>query len=188
MDGRALKAWLLPRRRSFRNGAILDSQHVGGFLETLIVIAIVAWLVVFAFEAYRPAIGKAAMTEAANLTAGYKSAIVTELAVRGRLPENIFGLENGLPDGGGKYFSGFVWQDNELVASLSPRFAADIGALSDDSAAETPLTLSFRLAFSEELGRAIFLCGQAAPPPGFVAAPARHTTVPASYLPFFCRV
>ena len=55
-------------------------------------------------------------------------------------------------------------------------------------AGTSPLTLSFRFARTETGSRLVLLCGIAEPPPGFTAAPPRHTTVPAEFLPYHCRI
>lgn len=151
----------------------------------LAVVAIIIFLVAYATDAYRPAIVKSAMTEAANLTAGFKAEIAVDFAVHGRLPERITALD--FNPSGGKYFSGFEWRDDELVASLQPEFWRRITG-GPPPAGQEPLTLSFRIARTPEVGRLLFICGQASPPPGFDAPPVRHTTVPEAYLRFFCRI
>lgn len=184
MVRRAACAWLLPRRRRLRDGVYLNPQNADGFLESLSVIAIVACLLAYAAAAYPPALLKAALIEAASLASIYKTEVALDLAATGRPPESIMALDERPM--GGRYFSGFEWIDNELIAVLAPRWSA--GFAGDETAPgdAKPLTLAFRIAQTPE-GRTLFLCGRASPPAGFTAAPARHTTLPETYLPFFCR-
>jgi hypothetical protein len=186
MVPRALSAWLRPRRYRLRDGVVLNPQLSECFLETLTATGIVALLLAYAAAAYPPAIFKAAMTEAANLSAAYKTEILTDLAVHGRLPDTLAPLD-GNP-GAGRYFSGFEWRDDELVASLQPGIARRIAAAATEPVGDEPLTISFRIARTAALNRTILVCGRASPPSGFEAEPVRHTTVPESYLPFFCRI
>jgi type II secretory pathway pseudopilin PulG len=187
MIRRALSVFLLPRRRQLREGIVLSPRNPEGWLETLAVIAIVGLLVAFAFDGYRFAVVKASMTEAANLMGTFKIDIATDLAVYGRLPDAVPSLEAHRQDGG-KYFSGFTWQDDELVTSLRSKFATQIAAELQVPIDEQPLTISFRFAVTPEPSQRVILCGLATPPPGFTAAPVRHTTVPEAYLPSFCRI
>lgn len=180
MVRRALSVWFLPRRRRLGNGVGLEPLGEDAFLETLAVIAIIAVLVAFAYESYRPVLHKAAMAEAANLMVVDKTEIATELAVTGRLPETIPTRDSPF-NSGGKYFAAVDWRDGEIVLPL--RHDALRGAMAADT-----LTLSFRVARAPEPGPVLILCGNSRAPDGFEAAPVRHTSVPSQFLPFFCRV
>jgi len=183
---RAISAWFLPRRRRLDNGMSLNARDRGGFPETLIVIAIVCFLLACAAESYRPALGKAAMTEAASLLALYKTELHADLAVYGRLPGAPLAHEQHRRTNG-RYFSELEWRDGEIVAGLEQRLSALIEASAAMPESSDPLTLSFRVARSPDHGQLVLLCGLAEPPPGFDAAPPRQTTVPSAYLPSFCR-
>ena len=185
MYRRANSAWFLPRRRRLGNGVDLDPRDEEAFLESLTVVAIIAVLAGQAFESYRPALAKATMAEAASLMVAHRTAIATELAVTGQLPEAV-PPRGGRPSAEGRYFGTVQWQDQEIVLPLRPEAEANI-AESDSALDPPPLTLSFRVARSTEIGRPLILCGLAEAPAGFEAPPARHTTVPEQYLPFFCR-
>ena len=183
---RALSAYVLPRRRRLSNGIALGAPGRDRMLEPLCVVAIVGLLLAFAFGSYIPTLKRFMLTEAVNMTAGYKAVIAEELAVRGALPRDIETGDNGRRPVG-RYFDEMTWYDGEIVVTLGA--VAATGMLPDaELAGALPLTLSFRVARTETGSRLVVLCGLAEPPPGFTAAPARYTTVPAAFLPAHCRI
>jgi hypothetical protein len=183
---RALSAYVLPRRRRLQNGIALGAPGRDRMLESLCVVAIVMLLVAFAFDSYIPALKRFMLTEATNLPVGYKVRIAEDLAVRGVMPQMLEAREVGAPFRS-RYFDEFAWQDGEFVFTLGAATAA--GMMPEaEMAGALPLTLSFRVARTETGSRLVLLCGLAEPPPGFTAAPARYTTVPAAFLPAHCRI
>jgi len=183
---RALFAYVLPRRRRLRNGMALGEPGRDRMLETLCVVAIVGLLLAFAFQSYIPTLKRFMLTEATNLTGAYKTRMAEAMAVRGVMPQTLENSEIGArPDS--KYFDDLAWQDGEIVFTLRADLAA--GMLPEaELAGAPPLTLSYRFARTPTGNRLVLLCGIAEPPPGFTAAPTRHTTVPAAFLPYHCRI
>jgi hypothetical protein len=187
---RTLSAYVLPRRRRLRNGISLGEPGRDRMFETLCVIAIVGLLLGFAFESYIPMLKRFELTEAANLTGATQVRMAEAMAVRGVMPQT---LETSEISGGygsrrfdSRRFDSVAWQDGEIVFTLRAETAA--GMLPEAALAGTlPLTLSFRFARTATGNRLVLLCGNALPPPGFTAAPPRHTTVPAAFLPYHCR-
>lgn len=183
---RALSAWVLPRRRQLRNGIALGAPGRDRLLELLVVVAIVMLVLGSAFASYFPALKQVMLTEAANLTVQYKTAIAEELAVRGALPQDIETGDNGSGPVG-RYVDQSTWSGGEVVFTVGA--ATAVGMLPEaDLVGAMPLTLSFRVARTETGDRFVLLCGRAAPPPGFTTAPARYTTVPTEFLPTHCRI
>lgn len=183
---RALSAYVLPRRHRLRNGIVLAASGRDEMLERLCVIAIVGLLLAFTVRSYTPMIKRFMLIEAVNLTVGYKVRIAEALADPGVMPEMLDPSEVATPTRS-RYFDEFAWQDGEIVVTLGASTSA--GMLPEAAmAAAPPLTLSFRFARSAAGNRLVLLCGLAEPPPGFTAAPARHTTVPAAFLPAHCRI
>lgn len=182
---RALSAYVLPRRRQLRNGTALVEPGRDRMLETLCVVAIVGLLLAFAFQSYIPTLKRFMLTEAANLTVSYKDRIAEAMAVRGVMPQTLETSERSRrPDS--RYFDESAWQDGEIVFTLGAATAA--GMMPEaELAGASPLTLSFRFARTATGSRLVLICGIAEPPPGFTAAPPRHTTVPAAFLPYHCR-
>lgn len=183
---RALSAYVLPRRHRLRNGIALRAPRRDAMLETLCVIAIVGLLLGFAVPSYAPGLKRFMLNEAAVLTAGYKVRIAEALADPGLIPELLEASEAATPSRS-RYFDDIAWQDGEIVFTLGTSTSA--GMLPEAAlAGAPPLTLSFRVARSANGNRFVLLCGLAEAPPGFTAAPARHTTVPAAFLPAHCRI
>jgi type II secretory pathway pseudopilin PulG len=183
---RALFPYVLPRRHRLRNGIALGAPGRDAMLETLCVVAIVGLLLAVTVPSYIPMLKRFMLTEAASLTVGYKVRIAEALAVRGAMPEMLEPSEVATPTRS-QYFDEFAWQDGEIVFTLGAR--TSVGMLPEAAIASAPpLTLSFRFARSATGNRLVLLCGLAEAPPGFTAAPARHTTVPAAFLPAHCRI
>jgi hypothetical protein len=183
---RALSVYLLPRRRRLRNGVSLDAPGRDRMLEPICVVAIVMLLMAFAFDSYVSALKRFMQTEAVNLTAPYRERVVEAMAVRGVMPQTIEARVSGQQPVG-KYFVDSIWQDGEIIFTLGTATAA--GMKPDAELADAlPLTLSFRFARTATGNRLVQLCGFAEAPPGFTAAPARNTTVPAAFLPTHCRM
>jgi len=183
---RALAAYVLPRRHRLRNGIALRAPGRDAMLETLCVVAIVGLLLAVAARSYAPAVKRFMLTEAVTLTVGYKVRIAEALADPGAMPELLDPSEVATPTRS-QYFDEFAWQDGEIVFTLGAR--TFVGMLPEAAmAGAPPLTLSFRFARSATGNRLVLLCGFAQAPPGFTAAPARHTTVPAEFLPAHCRI
>jgi hypothetical protein len=183
---RTTSAYVLPRRRQLQNGIALGDTGRERMLEPLCVVAIVAVLVAFALASYFPTVKRFMLTEASNLTGPYKDRMVEAMAVRGVMPQT---LDTGAMRArvGSSYFDDLAWQDGEVVFTLGARTAA--GMLPESApAGAPPLTLSYRFARTDTGNRLVLICGLAEPPPGFTAAPARHTTVPAEFLPAHCRI
>lgn len=188
---RALSAYVLPRRRRLRNGIALGEPGRDRMLETLSVVAIVGLLLAFAFESYIPMLKRFNLTEALNLTGASQVRMAEAMAVRGVMPQTLEASEISGGFGSRRFdsrrFDDVTWQDGEMVFTLSAETAA--GMLTEaELAGPAPLTLSFRFARTETGNRLVLLCGIAEPPPGFTAAPPRHTTVPAAFLPYHCRI
>jgi hypothetical protein len=183
---RALSVYVLPRRRRLRSGIALGAPGQDRMLEPICVVAIIMLLLAFAFDTYVPALKRFMQTEAVTLTAPYRDRVVEAMAVRGVLPQTIETRESGQQPGG-KYFVDSIWQDGEIIFTLGAATAA--GMVPDaELAGALPLTLSFRFARTATGNRLVQLCGLAEAPPGFTAAPARNTTVPAAFLPTHCRI
>jgi type II secretory pathway pseudopilin PulG len=184
-DIRTLCAYVLPRRRQLCNGVALGKPVRDRMLESLCVVAIVMLLLAFALDSYLPALKRFMLVEATNLTVGYKERIAETMAVQGVMPQTIE-LQETAQRPLGRNVARAVWQDEEIVFTLGARTAN--GMMPDAGlAGAPPLTLSYRMARSATGDRLVLLCGFAAAPPGFTAAAARHTTVPALFLPHHCR-
>jgi hypothetical protein len=183
---RVLSTYVLPRRRRLRNGIALGAQGRDRMLEPLCVVAIIMVLLAFALDSYLPALERIRSTEATNLTLPYRERVVEAMAVQGVMPQTIEMRESARRPGG-KAFVESTWQDGEIIFTLAAAAAA--GLMPDaELAGAQPLTLSFRFARTATGNRLVQLCGIAKVPPGFTAAPARHTTVPAAFLPAHCRI
>jgi type II secretory pathway pseudopilin PulG len=183
---RAISAYVLPRRRLLRHGIALNATGRERLLESLCVVAIVALLLGFALESYIPMLKRFMLTEAANMTAGYRVEIATAIAVQGVLPQALTTSDSDKQPVS-RYFDGMTWYDGEIIFALGAETA--IGMLPEaELAGVLPLTLSYRVARTATGGRLALICGLAEPPPGFTAAPARYTTVPAEFLPTHCRI
>jgi hypothetical protein len=183
---RALSAYVLPRRRRLRNGIVLGAPGRDRMFETLCVVAIVMLLWAFAFDSYSPTLKRFMVSEAANLTGPYRDRVAEAMAVRGVMPQTLQTGDSGAPTDP-KYFDELVWQDGEIIFTLSAATAT--GMMPDaELAGALPLTLSFRFALAATGNRLVLLCGLAEAPPGFTTAPARYTTVPAAFLPAHCRI
>jgi type II secretory pathway pseudopilin PulG len=183
---RALSAYLLPRRHRLRNGIVLAASGRDPMLETLCVVAIVGLLLAVTARSYTPMLKRFMLIEAASLTIGYKVRIAEALADQGVMPEMLETSEVATPTRP-RHFDELAWQDGEIVFTL--RATTSAGMLPEGAmAGAPPLALSFRFARSATGNRLVLLCGLAEPPPGFTAAPARHTTVPTVFLPAHCRI
>jgi hypothetical protein len=183
---RALSAYVLPRRRRLRNGIALGEPGRDRMLESLCVVSIVMLLMAFAFDSYIPALKRFMLTEAAYLTAPYRDRVAEAMAVRGVMPQTLETSEVGRRPVS-RYFDDLAWQDGEIIFTLGA--ATVVGMMPDaELAGALPLTLSFRFARTATGNRLVLLCGVAEAPPGFTAAPARYTTVPAAFLPAHCRI
>jgi hypothetical protein len=77
------------------------------------------------------------------------------------------------------------WRDEEIVFPATGRLSQQLVAVEAVQLGFEP-ALSFRIATATS-GAVIWLCGSATAPAGFTAEPVRHTTIPAQYLPHFCR-
>ena len=84
-----------------------------------------------------------------------------------------------------RWFEAPRWQDGELVFPAT-QLLRDFLARGGNEPPASDAALAFRAARAPA-GATLWLCGDEAPPSGFVAAPMRHTTIPARYLPYFCR-
>lgn len=182
---RPLSPYVLPRRHRLRNGIALGATGREPMLETLCVVVIVGVLLAVAVGSYIPTIKRFMLTEATNLTVGYKVRIAEAMAVPGVMPETVETSELGVSQT--RNFDEVTWQDGELVFALRAATAAGMLPEAEGAGAPRP-TLSYRFARTATGNRIVLLCGLAAAPPGFTAAPARHTTVPAAFLPAHCRI
>ena len=182
MFARTAASYLLPHRRRLACGLVLGRRSHERYVETLAVIAIVFILVASAIEGYRYAIGKAAMLEAVSLVMGLRTNLAEEFAVTGRLPASTWVSDAD----GGRYFRTMDWRDGEIVLEVGDDLAATMGSEPASYDDRSP-TLSFRVARTPDGEQQMFLCGFAEPPAGFTARDARHSTIPESFLPSFCR-
>lgn len=178
---------LLPQRRTLACGVVLNERGHERFLETIVVIALIALLVTLAVEGFRPFVDKSRMIEAANLVNSFRPDIVEYFAVNGELPDEM-AREEGWFSGAGKYFDRMDWQRQEIVFDLNHEIAGRFSAgAASVAAASIETQLSFRIASTADGGRRVFLCGNASAPPGFIASESQHTNVREDLLPFFCR-
>jgi type II secretory pathway pseudopilin PulG len=145
----------------------------------LLVAAIVGILLTALARAWPPFLIKVAMLEAVSLLNTQRADAVVSRATTGYLPTE------AAQQSPTKSFAPPYWRDDELVFPTSNRLLQnlrEIGAVESDAAP----TLSFRIATAAS-GATVWLCGSRDAPEGFTASPMLHTTVPARYLPHFCR-
>jgi len=168
------------------NAALLDRAGRERFVESLLVVVIVAVLVTMAADSFRFVLGKVQMLEAESLSRTHLADVGAFRAVTGRWPEQLPERVARVPPG--RYFSGVEWRDDELVFSMvgaAPQ-RPDREPASPTRDDEQP-TLAFRAAVEPVSGITIWLCGNRAPPPGFTAPAPQHTSLPSASAPHFCR-
>lgn len=172
-----IAAALLWRKRGFST-SLRDRRANEIALELLASVAIIAILVGLAARDGRQFTIKAKMMEATLLATNHRIQVGEHLAVHGTLPGDDDLYE---PSGiKGQNVSGIEWRDQEIVATMNSSVLPGVPAAAR--------TVAFRFAIHPQTGRLIFLCGRAAPPPGYTAAEPLHTTLSSAYLPFSCRV
>ena len=151
------------------------------FLELAFVLVIIGLLIAVAAANVPMTVVKVRMLEAASLFATERADAVAYEANTGFLPDSVLRPEDTASRS--RVFSTVQWHDGELVYSLSP----DTLGAAQTRAAKKALTLGFRVAVAPASGHLIWLCGTREPPAGFAAPPPRLTTVPDTFLPYFCR-
>jgi len=176
-----LSAYLIPHRR-FCGGVPFARREREAFLETMIAVGIIAVLAGVAIESQLPYLEKTAMAEAANLHRVQAAFVAEHYAVTGELPSDVITTDRQSAVAG-RFFERVDWRDGEIVFVLDREIP---GRLSELARGGTE-TVSWRVAATEDGGRLVFLCGRDEAPDGFSGPPSRHTTVPDSYLPLFCR-
>jgi hypothetical protein len=172
----------LPLPRRFRAGLPLGRRSRGRTLEALLVVLILGVVIHEALQGYRAITAKTYVLNAISLSTDEHVEAITVIAATGVPPDRVVEGPTGRALSGAQpVFGPAEWQDGELVFPASERVLRLLGG--DVRAA----AVAFRMARAPVSGATVWLCGSESAPPGFVAAPSRHTTIDARYLPHFCR-
>ena len=156
-------------------------------LEFVLVVGIIGILLSLAMADGQVFMNKARMLEAASLMLTERTDAVVEMASGGRFP-NPEQVEWAEPKPKGRYFSSQRWEDGELVFSPSNQLLRRLGEPGRAALdAGDSMTIAFRPAVAPRSGAVVWLCGDREPPAGFEASAARHSSMPAVYLPYPCR-
>lgn len=170
-----------PLQRRLPPAAPFARRSHGRSLEALLSVLIVVTVLGAAFEGLSPALKKLHTLEAISLASTQRGEAMTIMAATGQLPDD--GVPGG--DRSSRWFDAPHWRDGELVLAASAPLR-DVLARGEGELPASDAAIAFRAARSAA-GATVWLCGDVAPPSGFVAAPMRHTTMAARHLPYFCR-
>ena len=169
------------QRRLLRAAPFARRSH-GRSLEALLFVLIVVTVLGAAFEGLSPALKKLHALEAISLASMQRGEAMTIMSTTGQLSDDA--IPGGSRDSS-HWFDAPRWRDGELVLPASAQLR-DLLAGGEDELPASDAAIAFRAARSAA-GATVWLCGDEAPPSGFVAAPMRHTTMAARHLPYFCR-
>jgi type II secretory pathway pseudopilin PulG len=173
-------AWpRIPARAWLARAPLRGARRSGRLLELLLVAGIVGVLLTALARVWPPLTIRLTVLEAVSLLNTQRADAVVFRATTGRLPPE------AAPERPARHFAAPRWQDEELVFPATGRL---LQVLVDSGAVGLGVepAVSFRIATADS-GGMVWLCGGRDAPGGFTAAPMRHTTIPAQYLPHFCR-
>jgi type IV pilus assembly protein PilA len=168
---------------------VTDESREAGFtlIELMIVVAIIGILASIAVSSYQTYTVRAQVTDGLNMAANAKSPVVEAFYVNGEPPANRLaaGMTPNATDTTGNYVTGVDVQNGTVGISFGNRANTQIAG-----------TTLFLIPYETADLSVVWVCGNAAPPPGIApmgtqaggdTAVLGVTTVPARYLPASCR-